>query len=65
MDFPAACRELARRMLVQKFGGSGDEALAWLASPNPCLGGESPDDWIEAGRLADLVDLVRSELEQN
>jgi len=61
----AACRALIRMVLERKFGGSSAEAIEWMETPNDFLEGATPIAWIAAGRLPELIDLIRSEVDVN
>jgi len=61
----SSCRALIRMALERKFGGSSAEAIEWLETPNAFLEGATPIAWIAAGRLPELIDLIRSEVELN
>lgn len=57
--------ELAVIQSVQVFFGDEEKTDAWFATPNPLLGGVSPQEMIDLGKTHKLLHFVLDCLEQN
>lgn len=55
----------AKWKVFRFFGTDFKKYFAWFETPNPLLGGISPNEMIKCGRIQKLVDLINTNLEES
>ena len=57
--------ELIWKHLASFFGGNEEKANLWIRTPNPLLGGISPDQMVKAGRAKKLYEFIKQQVEDD
>ena len=51
------------RMLVNYFDGNMEKAMEWCLTPNPILGDLRPHDLLRLGRIKQLNEFIKNQIE--
>jgi hypothetical protein len=62
---PAADTATSWALVLGFFGGDAAKTELWFATPNPLLGGVSPNDMIALRRTQMLLRVIREQLVEN